>query len=118
MCERLQKKQVRRETGDLALEIKHLRWRLNPNRNAKPATEYKSLESRAGVQVGDTNKSIIRIQMIFQDLKRSGLNDAVSMDRGVSDSPLGNVRHYHSYDHIILNQTLSLHCSKRFSCWP
>ena len=126
----------------MALEILLLRWRLNPNRNAKQAAEYTRSESRDEVQAGDTNTSVIRIEVIFQDVRRSGLIYTVSTDRGCSTAPwclspcvmsfecgrdlglalnlveLGKVRGYHSYDYITLNQTLVSHDSRRVSCWP
>ena len=43
------------------LEMPHLRWRLNPHGDAKPAAEHVGSESRDEVQAGDITMSIIRI---------------------------------------------------------
>lgn len=52
----------------------------------KQAAQCTSSESRDEVQAGDTNTSVIRIEVIFQDMRRSGLIYAVSTDRGVFNS--------------------------------
>lgn len=72
----------------LVLEKLHLRWRLNPHGYAKQAVENMSSEFRDEVQAGDINTSVIRIQVLSQALRRSGLTYTGSMDRGVFGSIL------------------------------